>query len=226
MSLADFGPLIGDAANNFALITTQNSAIGSLYPDVVTREIHHDDLMITVQPREVGTPASDHAYKQPVTVEIFGGYSDSNAQTEGYVEFIYQQFLALQASKQPFTVTTRKRGYSNMLIRSFLTKTDETTWSTLEFVAFCQESIIVTTQTLNEGTTTQDPSDGNQALGDGLPAGVNNNLGGAQASSFPAVTNVTGTGVYPTWTNGVPDIGTVNLTPAPTGTPSSTAYSP
>src|SRR5271165_1668854 len=121
-----FGPIIDDAAANYALISgSATRFIGTIYPDVSVEEIHHDEQIITLHPVETGSPITDHAFMMPYTVEMRCGFSDSTVGALGYVQQVYQQFLALQQSRQPFDVSTGKRLYQNMLLRSISVKTDE-----------------------------------------------------------------------------------------------------
>ena len=98
--------------SNVALITHPNPRlIGTIIPDIVVEEICHDQLQITEFPVESGAPISDHAYKRPPEVIMRCGFSNSTAQTEGYVQEVYVLLLNLQDSLQPFNVTTGKRQY-------------------------------------------------------------------------------------------------------------------
>ncbi len=136
--------LLDDA---FALISAPFRAIGTIIPDIVVEESHRDQIVITDHPVERGAAISDHAFKLPVEVEIRCGFSNSTSGSEGYVQEIYQEFLDLQASRQPFDVFTGKRQYSNMLIRSLEVTTDERSEHALYLVAGLREVIIVDTAT-------------------------------------------------------------------------------
>lgn len=137
-----FGPLVEDAVSNFALIGTSFRNIGGLYPDVTVEEIHRDELQITQHPVEIGAPISDHAFMQPTTVEIRCGWSNSSAQSEGYVQSVYDALQQLQTSVTPFDVTTGKRFYQNQLVRSLMVRTDVDSEYALMVVALCQQVII------------------------------------------------------------------------------------
>jgi hypothetical protein len=154
-SLATFGPLIGDAVPNYALISTGAREIGTLIPNVVIEEIHRDELQITQHPVETGTPVSDHAFMMPVTVEMRCGWSNSSAQSVGYVQAVYSALQQLQQSRTPFNITTGKRQYSNMLIRSLIVRTDPDSEYTLNVIALCQQVTIV-----GSATTSASNSDG------------------------------------------------------------------
>lgn len=172
--VAGFGPIIGDSAAPYAMISSPNRNIGGIMPDVVVEEVHHDELMITQHPVEIGAPSADHAFMQPVGVEIHAMWSDSSAQSEGYVQQVYDQLQALQQSAQPFSVTTGKRGYSKMLIRSLVVLTDVAREFALDVRAFCQ-NIIITNSGSGGGSATGDsmPTDGQQTV-----ASVNPDING------------------------------------------------
>ncbi len=135
--------LLDDA---FALISRHSRSIGPLLPDVVIEEVHRDELIITDHPVERGAAVSDHAFKRPSEIEIRCGWSNSSARSEGYVKEVYEEFLALQAEREPFDVSTGKRAYQNMLVRSLAVTTDEKSEHALMVVAGLREVIIVETQ--------------------------------------------------------------------------------
>lgn len=65
------------------------------------------------------------------------------------IKSVYNQLLALQVQRVPFTVLTGKRRYQNMLLKSLGVETDMTTENALAVVAVCREVIIVATQTVS-----------------------------------------------------------------------------
>jgi len=148
----NFGSLLDDA---FALISSSARMIGFIMPDVVTEEVHHDELVITDHPVETGATISDHAFLRPVEVEMRCGWSNSTVGFVGYVELVYEALQALQQSRIPFDVFTGKRVYSNMLIRSLSVTTDPTSEWALMVTASLREVIITSTETsATDGTTT------------------------------------------------------------------------
>jgi hypothetical protein len=125
--------------------------IGGLIANVTIEEDHVDELEITRHPVEQGASITDHAFKQPSMVRILVGYSNSNFQALGnpnYVQMVYEQFLALQASRVPIVILTGKRRYANMLIRRLHEHTDEKTENAMLLTVECQEIPIATTQTV------------------------------------------------------------------------------
>ena len=134
-----FGPILEDA---YALITLSARSISTIIPDCPVEEVHRDELQVTMHPVATGTPITDHSFLMPQMVELRWGWSNSNAQAEGYVQAVYQELLTLQQSRQPFDVSTGKRQYSNMLLRSLQIRTDETSEFTLMGLAICQQVIL------------------------------------------------------------------------------------
>lgn len=132
--------------NSYALITGAFRSIGTIIPNVVVEENHHDELLITDHPVEFGAIISDHAFKKPVSVQMRCGWSNSSAQTEGYVQQVYQALIALQDERQPFDVYTGKRVYHNMLLQSLAVTTDQESEWALMVVADLREIIITNTQ--------------------------------------------------------------------------------
>ena len=139
-----------------ALVTHPNPRlIGTIIPDIVIEEIGHDQLQITEFPVETGAPISDHAYKRPPEIIMRCGFSNSTAQSEGYVQEVYALFLALQAQLQPFNVTSGKRQYQNMLISSLLVTTDQQSEYALNIIVGLKMVIITST---SGGGASSDPS--------------------------------------------------------------------
>jgi hypothetical protein len=91
----------------------------------------------------------------PAQIEMRCGFSNSTAQTEGYVQAIYRALLNLQSSREPFTVSTGKRNYKNMLIRGLAVVNDTTSEHALMVIASLREVIIVNTQGANAPSSAQ-----------------------------------------------------------------------
>lgn len=157
-ALSTFGPLIGDVVPNYALISTGKRQIGTMIPNVVLEEIHRDELQITQHPVESGSPVSDHAFMQPVSVEMRCGWSNSTARSEGYVQAVYSALQALQQARQPFSVTTGKRSYNDMLIRSLIVRTDPDSEYALMVIALLQQVTIVGSASTGGGEANSDGS--------------------------------------------------------------------
>lgn len=95
--------------------------IGLLIPGVVLEEDGQDQLEITRHPVERGAPVSDHAFKLPA--ELVMRCAWGGPMGPAYLRGVYQALLALQAEREPFTVSTGKRVYPNMLMRSLSVST-------------------------------------------------------------------------------------------------------
>lgn len=141
----------------YALIQPSARAVGTVIPDVVVREVHRDEMIITQHPVEKGATITDHAFKRPSEVEMFCGFSNSTVGYEGYTRDVYQRLLALQNTRRPFTAYTGKRAYRNMLIRGLSVETGPSSENTLMVVVGLQEIILVSTQTTGTGTATAGP---------------------------------------------------------------------
>jgi hypothetical protein len=126
--------------------------IADFTAQVTVEEAHEDDLTITKHPVERGAPISDHAYKEPARLHLLVGWSNSGdgsgEQGDDFVRAVYARLLALQATREPFSVTTGKRMYSNMLFATLATTTTQETENALMISAALQEVIIVETQTV------------------------------------------------------------------------------
>lgn len=130
-----------------------NSSMGSFHLYVTIDERHHDELVITDHPVEQGASISDHAYKKPAELTLTVGWTNSSIaaitslRMSGYVAFAYKTLLQLQAMRTPFSISTGKRKYQNMLIQSLDTTTDAKTENSLIVTMHCREVIIVQTTT-------------------------------------------------------------------------------
>lgn len=173
-------------------------SIGPITAMVTLEELGTDNLQITEHPVELGANINDHAFKQPAEVVIRCGWSNSSlgslisgvrqavasifgdsAFGSDYVSGVYNQLLALQESRIPFDVSTGKRTYQNMLMRSLALTTDSRTEYALMCTVVCRQVIIVQTQ-----ATTLPPRDA-QANPQGT--GEVANMGTKQtAQAFPA----------------------------------------
>lgn len=125
--------------------------IGGFIADLTISEQHVDELTITEHPVEQGAAITDHAFKRPASVLIQVGYSNASFSALGdpnYVTEVYDAFLQLQASRQPFDIVTGKRAYTNMLFSRLSAPTNERTENALFLTCECREIILVNTQTV------------------------------------------------------------------------------
>lgn len=143
------------------MVSVTSKAIGSIRIAVTIEERHSDELVITEHPVERSAAITDHAYRRPSEVVMQVGWSNSDYEAllgaltaifDGslpngdYVDSVYSQLLALQQSRQPFSVTTSRRQYDNMLLQSLSVVTDAKTSSALIVTATLREILLVSTQ--------------------------------------------------------------------------------
>ncbi|MCA7953850.1 hypothetical protein LGM43_26635 [Burkholderia seminalis] len=174
------------------LITTKT--IGSIQVAVSIEERYSDELTVTDHTVEVGADITDHSYRRPSELTMQCGWSDSDytallGALQGifngslpkgdYVDSVYSQLLALQQSRQPFSVTTSRRRYDNMLLTSLSTVTDLKTNSALIVTASMREIIMVESRVtklppksnqLNPASTAETVNMGTKQLVTGNPA--------------------------------------------------------
>lgn len=148
------------------LFQQQTRKIGLIVPDVVITERHSDTLEITEHPVEKPTSdgvgfVSDHAYRRPSDLVMEIGFSGGGTLLDlldtssiGLSLGIspsetYQKLLDLQRSREPFSVTTGKRQYTNMLIRVLDVTTDKTSENVLMAALTLRELNITQTQTVS-----------------------------------------------------------------------------
>lgn len=136
--------------------------LGGIIPDVVVEEAHTDTLTITDHPVEQGAEITDHAFKNPAELTMRIGWSASSLALGGVISGIvngsllkskikgvrdvYEDLLKLQASRKTFDVSTGKRFYKSMLIKSISTVTDQSTENALIVTVTLREVIIVQTK--------------------------------------------------------------------------------
>ncbi|MEN3753729.1 phage baseplate protein [Mangrovibacter sp. SLW1] len=148
------------------IFSQKTRKVGTIIPDVVITEKHVDSLEITEHPVEKPTTAgtgfvSDHAFKIPSEVTMEMGFSGGGSVLDLLdtsalginlglsPKEVYQNILDLQASREPFDVTTGKRQYSNMMIRTLEVTTDRTSENVLMAVLTLREVIITSTQSVS-----------------------------------------------------------------------------
>lgn len=151
MSLVPLGIAIAQAAalDLLSPIFLFSRNIGGFIADATLEETHLDELQTTEHPVEQGASVTDHSFKKPATVVIRAAWSNSSLQALGDPNFgqaMYDNFLELQASREPFDVLTGKRLYQNMLMTRLGTQTTEKTENSLVLTIECRELILVQTQ--------------------------------------------------------------------------------
>lgn len=137
--------LIGDIAGPMALIAGMPRMIGMVVPNVTIEEVAIDNMTITDHPVETGAQISDHAFMMPAEVQMTCAWSNSTAGDDTYARTIYEALLQLQHSREPFNVSTGKRLYSNMLIRTLMVTTNAENENTLMVMASLRQVIITST---------------------------------------------------------------------------------
>ncbi len=141
---------------SFFPTAVSSRSIGSIKANVTFEESHEDTLTVTDHPVEQGATISDHAFLNPVTVEIYIGFTPPgafaaalNLLTTGgvpYLNQIYQNVLALQKNRVLNVIMTGKRLYTNMIIERISVQTDIDTENVLKLRLSCRQIIIVQTQ--------------------------------------------------------------------------------
>lgn len=156
-------PAFGAASLNLAFDEFSNPPYrgiehrnGRIVAQVTVSEDHDDDLIITEHPVQAGAAINDHAFKRPAELRVQIGFSNAYASDYnlGSVKAIYEQILALQATRLPFRVYTARRIYNNMLVASLRTHTDaRLEFSLLADIAF-KEVVLVNTSVIAVSPTT------------------------------------------------------------------------
>jgi hypothetical protein len=155
---ATLGNLVATGAGlffNYAQnIIAPQRKIGEFSGFVVTEESAIDELEITEHPVQSGAAITDHAYKKPAEVSVKFMYGVA----QGDLSTLYQELLDFQKERELFSVTTGKRTYSNMLLKSLSLTTDKNTENVLSLSADFKEIIVA------ELETTTMPARANQKM--------------------------------------------------------------
>jgi len=159
--------------------------VGSLpFASVTIEEDHDDELIITQHPVEFGAIISDHAYKKPSEVRIRCAWNNSGSTYplhgnayrqaplvvsgyEGYARAVYDEILALQSSRKPFSALTGKRLYRNMLVASIRVHTAPGSEYTLMADISLREVILVSTKSISMNVSDSRMPDANAQVNQG-----------------------------------------------------------
>lgn len=154
-------------------------SIGDIVAQATFEEIHHDEITITDHPVEYGVNVSDHYYKNPSSLIIKCGWSNSGYGSiagavqdvltlgatignggNGYTQTMYQKLLDLQTSGEFIDIQTGKRLYSDMLIKAIHLITNNESENSLPILLICQQVIVVQTQatTLPSASSQSNPA--------------------------------------------------------------------
>lgn len=122
------------------IIPKSGRLIGTIIPDLVIEENTNDSIELTSHPVQQGAAITDHKYRKPTALKMTlmqGGDTQADLSTK------YQSLLTLQNGNDLFDVTTPKRFYNNMQIKSLTVTTDKLTENILSISAEFQEVVIV-----------------------------------------------------------------------------------
>ncbi|WP_405055610.1 phage baseplate protein [Klebsiella pneumoniae] len=141
-----------------------------MIPDVVVSERHSDALEVTEHPVERPTSAgtgfiADHAYRRPSEVVMEIGFAGGGSLLDFFMiqqasgclrplnnmgpKEVYAELLKMQQERQLLDVTTGKRLYTNMVIRSLDVTTERTSENVLMATVTLREIITSQTQTVS-----------------------------------------------------------------------------
>ncbi len=157
--LSAVGTVIAGQVEDILLRVSRS--IGTIIPQCTVEERARDEMAITEHPIQTGASITDHAYSMPSIVTARYGWSNSGAvfdlNSGGLVtsdpQSIYDQLLTLQKSRQPFTLTTGKQSYPNMLIGILEQTTDKRTENILMVSITFRQILIVDIQDAQLQTT-------------------------------------------------------------------------
>lgn len=124
----------------------------TLIADAFLEERHDDDSIITENPVENGSVTNDHKYDLPQELELTYVWSpggpQNSARDPNYMNTIYALLLSLKSAAIFLTITTGKRLYKNVLIKTISETTDKNTENILQLRIVCRQLILAITQTV------------------------------------------------------------------------------
>lgn len=175
-TLAQAGAFLGAGAGLAMALLRPVRRIGTIIPHVTIEEVAEDALVITEHPVQVGAAITDHAYRRPTEVRMRLAWSNASPMAaisaagqalagnfaglgglarDDFVKGVYEELLALQRDREPFTLTTGKKRYTNMLVASLVQTTDRTSEYALQVEATFREVILTRVTTARTDPATQ-----------------------------------------------------------------------
>lgn len=139
------------------LLSGRGRSIMGLFADVTVEEKHKDEHKITEHPTEVGASISDHAFSEPPEVTMKVGWSESAGTLNGFLgntilggntslTIVYQTLLQLKDHSTLLIISTGKRLYTNMLIKTLGCTTDLQTENVLMIDITFKKLLITSTK--------------------------------------------------------------------------------
>lgn len=166
--------------------------IGTIIPHVTVEEVAEDQLVITEHPVQQGAAITDHAYRRPTEVRMKVAWSNASPMAaigaasaalsgsldglvglakDDFVKSVYEELLALQRAREPFTLTTGKKTYPNMLVAGLVQTTDRTSEYALQVEATFREVVLTSVSATMTDPATQSAPQETQVAADRGPVG-------------------------------------------------------
>lgn len=171
---------------------------GNIELDATLDETHEWQADVTTNPVEVGAEVADHIIEVPDRLTLRGFVSDSplngilgnvvaliNGISENRSQAVFDLLHQLIKEKQPMTVATRMRTYTDMVLTNVSVPRSRATGLAIEFVAEFTHIRLVSTQTVDvpDGISEKKDAKATDALGRKAEPTKN---GGAKQPEAPA----------------------------------------
>lgn len=122
---------------------------GSFFFDAVFNTDHSANLTVTQHPVQSGASISDHAFMEPDEVSVEIGMSDAaSGASDSHSVNAYTQLRAIMELREPVTLITRLKTYSNMIVTSISAPDDYKTMNALRASIYFQQINIVSVSTV------------------------------------------------------------------------------
>lgn len=117
--------------------------------DAVFSTTHEANVTVTTQPVEIGANIADHAYLEPDTVTMEIGASDASEGAESnHSVNAYTMLRTVMEEREPISLYTRLKSYTNMMVVSISVTDDYTTSTALRASIMLQKILIVNVATV------------------------------------------------------------------------------
>ena len=126
-----------------SLTMATGPSIGPVFFDAVFKTAHSSTVTVTSQPVQTGANIADHAYLEPdeVTMEI--GMTDAAFDAvQNHSVNAYQMLRSVMEEREPISLYTRLKSYTDMLIVSLGVEDDYTTANALRATVVLQKMLM------------------------------------------------------------------------------------
>lgn len=132
-----------------ALTMATGPSIGPVFFDAVFNTSHAATVTVTSQPVQMGANIADHAYLEPDTVTMDIGMTDAATDASpNHSVNAYNMLRAVMEEREPISLYTRLKSYTDMLVVSLSVEDDYKTATALRATVMLQKILMVNVATV------------------------------------------------------------------------------